>query len=137
MIFLTLTNVSLGERSTSRARSAAPAVPAVPYYARQVVHSSGKCRLGGLVVSLPWRKGPTTVSPFNSRSFRMVDHVMTAGVPSFPQIARVRNVGADGDGNSVSGAIASSARFPQEQLETPAKGRDDGCGQLQKVRFGA
>ena len=36
----------------------------------------------------------------------MVDQVMPAGVPAFLQIMQVRNVGADGGGNSVSGSKA-------------------------------
>lgn len=53
----------------------------------------------------------------------MVHHVTTAGVPSFPQIAQVRNMGADGDGNSVSGSKASSAHgFPARTNRNPRKG---------------
>ena len=55
----------------------------------------------------------------------MVDHVMPAGVPGFPQIIQVRNVDADGGGNSVSGSKASSAHgFPAWTKGNPRKKRN-------------
>ena len=106
--------------STSRAYSAAPAVP---YYTRQLVYGSGKCRKRGLTVCLHWRKVPRTFALFHCGPFSMVDHFMTAGVPSFPQITEVRNVGADRDGNSVSGSKASSVHaFPARTNRNPRRG---------------
>lgn len=57
--------------------------------------------------SLHWRKDPRTFALFHCGPFSMADHFMPAGVPSFPQITEVRNVGADGDGNSVSGSLCA------------------------------
>ena len=53
----------------------------------------------------------------------MVHHVMAAGVPASLQIMQVRNVGADGCANSVSGSKASSAHaFPAWINRNPHKG---------------
>ena len=68
----------------------------------------------------------------------MAHHVMPAGVPGFLQIMQVRNVGADGSGNSVSGSKARSAHaFPAWINRNPRKGWDGGGGHLQGKRFGA
>ena len=108
---------------TRQARAQVSTAPAVPYDARQVVHGSGGCRIKGIGVSSPWLKGPKTFAPFDSGHFSMVHHVMTAGVSDFAQITQVYNVGAAGDGNSVSGSKASSAHaFPAGTNRNPRKG---------------
>ena len=57
----------------------------------------------------------------------MANHVIPAGVPGFLQIMQVRNVGADGGGNSVSGSKVRSAHaFPAWINRNPRKGMGKG-----------
>ena len=52
---------------------------------------------------------------------------MPAGVPAFLQIMQVRNVGADGGGNSVSGSKASSAYAFPAQINRNSRKRMGCC----------